>query len=121
MAVNDNVQQWKNATMHRKKEFTKKKRPRHSANEILGQREMPGGWFGFEATEGGQGRSMYAVRCADRFRWVSTPSGGSTRDRPQGRSILGKEVGMVIRVGARQTKAMTTSNYLRNAGRIRGG
>ena len=70
---------------------------------------------------GGQVRRIDAVRWADRFRWVSTPSGGSTRDRPQGRSILGKEVGMVIRVGARQTKAMTTSNCLRDAGRIRGG
>ena len=33
---------------------------------------------------------------------------------------MGKEVGMVIRVGARQIKTKTTSNYLRCAGRIRG-
>ena len=48
------------------------------------------------------------------------PLGGSTRDRPHERSILGKAEGMVIKVGARQTKTKTTSNCLKSAGRIRG-
>ena len=70
---------------------------------------------------GEQGWLRDAVRSANRFWWVSTPPRGSIRDRPQERSILGKEGGMVLRVDARQTKAMTKSNCLRNAGRIRGG
>ena len=86
MTVNNNGQQWKNATMNRK---TKQKnsspittsnnkrkrivisvhlkeihqRPRHSAETTFGQREMPGGWFGFEATEE-QKRSWAAKRAA---------------------------------------------------------
>ena len=67
-----------------------------------------------------QGRLRDVVRCADWFWWVSTPSRGTARDRPQGRRILGREGGMVIRVGARQIKAETTPNYLTSAGRIWG-
>ena len=69
---------------------------------------------------GEQGWLRDAVRSANRFWWVSTPPRGSIRDRPQERSILGKEGGMVIRVGARQSKAKTTPKCLTSAESIRG-
>ena len=40
--------------------------------------------------------------------WTSTSLRGDTRDRQQGHRILGREGGIVIRVGAWQTKAETT-------------
>ena len=67
-----------------------------------------------------QGQLKDVRRSARRGGWMSTSSRGTTRGRLQGRRILGREVGMVIRVGARQIKAMTTSNCLRSAGKNSG-
>ena len=63
--------------------FTKKKRPRHSANEILGQREMPGGWFGFVATEE-QERNWAAKAAAAK---LVRAADGNARDAEKRRKI----------------------------------
>ena len=92
-------------------------RPTHAmvarSSEQYRQREMRGTMR--RAREGSVGRAREAhVRSAlcGSVPVGVDPLGGSTRDRPHGRSILGKEVGMVIRVGAGQIKAKTTSNCL---------
>ena len=69
---------------------------------------------------GGQVRRMDAVRWADRFRWVSTPQGVPHGTDRRGAVYKGRGEEMVIRVGARQIKALTTPNCLKGAGRIRG-
>ena len=69
---------------------------------------------------GGQVRRMDAVRWADRFRWVSTPQGVPHGTDRRGAVYKGRGEEMVIRVGARQIKTLTTPNCLICAGRIRG-
>ena len=100
-------------------------RPTHAmvalSSEQYRQREMRGTMR--RAREGSVGRAREAhVRSAlcGSVPVGVDPLGGSTRDRPHERSILGKAEGMVIKVGARQTQTKTTSNCLKSAGRTRG-
>ena len=61
---------------------------------------------------GGQVRRIDAVRWADRFWWVSTPQGVPHGIDRGGAVYKGRGEEMVIRVGARQIKALTTPNCL---------
>ena len=55
-----------------------------------------------------QGRLKDVGRSTWLSGWVSTSFRGATRDRQQGRRILGREGGMAIRAGAWQTKSEAT-------------
>ena len=65
-------------------------------------------------------RLIDAVRWAVRFWWVSTLQGVPRGIDRGGAVYKGRGDEMVIRVGARQIKALTTPNCLKGAGRIRG-
>ena len=59
---------------------------------------------------GGQVRRIDAVRSVDQFRWVSAPQGVPHGIDRRGAVYKGRGEGVVIRVGARQIKALTTPN-----------
>ena len=70
---------------------------------------------------GSDARRMGPMRRVDLARWVSTSLGVPHGLDRWGRSILGELGGaLVIRVEARQTKALTMPNCLRCAGRLWG-
>ena len=75
---------------------------------------------GMGLQSGGQVGRIDAVRSVDQFRWVSAPQGVPHGTDRTGAVYKGRGEEMVIRVGARQIKALTPPNCLIGAGRIRG-
>ena len=66
--------------------------------------------FGRDGSVGGQVRHIDAVRRVDRFRWVSAPQGAPRGIDRSGAVYKGQGEVLVIRVGARQIKALTMPN-----------
>ena len=79
-----------------------------------------GHYSGGTGQSGGQVRRIDAVRSVDRFRWVSAPQGAPRGTDRSAAVHKGRGEATVIRVGAKQIKALTQPNCLIGAGRIRG-
>ena len=69
-----------------------------------------GRYSGGVGQSGGQVRRIDAVRSVARFWWVSAPQGAPRGIDRSGAVYKGRGEVLVIRVGARQIKALTTPN-----------